>query len=212
MDMKKQGKIFLNGLMVIVPIGVTIYICIWGLWGFDTAMRTGLNALIRLVSPQDLAAGEAAEVREMWPGLGFVIGMAAIYLIGLLVRHWFFSWIVGVGEAVVRRLPVVKTIYSSVKDILQSLGGGDEKTRGKPVRVKVAGGEFYLIGLLTQDKPQENIQGPGENRVAVYLPMSYQLGGYTVYVPADSVEEIKGMDVGTLMKLCLTAGIGAGRK
>ena len=197
MDMKKHGKIFLNGLMVLVPIGVTAYICIRGLLGFDNAVRAGLDYMTK---------------GEMFYGLGFVIGMAAIYLIGLLVRHWIFSWIVRLGEAIVQKVPVVKTIYSSVKDILQSLGGGDEKSRGKPVRVKMAGGEFYLIGLLTQDNPAKNIQGPGEKRVAVYLPMSYQLGGYTVYVPADTVEELEGMDVGTLMKLCLTAGIGAGRK
>ena len=141
--------------------------------------------------------------------IGIVVGVIAIYAVGLLARSWLFRWPLRIAEAVVERIPLVKSLYSALRDLLQFLGGQEAASRGKPCVWKASGGRTQLLGLITQEEPQKFLPDDEQGRIAVYLPMSYQLGGFTFYVPPDEVEEVKGMTVEELLKLALTAGIGA---
>jgi len=86
--------------------------------------------------------------------------------------------------------------------------GGDQTSHGVPARIKLMNGEVHLLGIITQKQP-ESLIGEGEqDRVAIYLPMSLQIGGFTFYVPSEMVEEIPDMSVETVMKLSMTAGVG----
>jgi len=179
------------------------------------AALLGLDRLVRAaLTPVWL--GPLAELSERlgWegplPGIGIIVGVAAIYAIGLLARSWLFGGLIGLGEKIVDKIPLVKSVYSAVRDLLQFLGGGKEEERGKPAIVASEDGKVQLLGLITQEQPEKFLPG-AEGRVAVYLPMSYQLGGYTVFMNRDAVQEIEGLTVEDLLKLSLTAGVGGAK-
>ena len=191
--MGKQFKIFLQGLVIITPIIFTVYVCVaFALW-LDRTTTAGLIAL-------------HLEPRR---GLGVVITLAAIYLVGLLARTWIFRGVIGLGEAILDRIPGVKSLYSAVKDLLQFLSGADETTKGVPARLKLMDGKVDMLALITQKQPETFMGESERGRVAVYLPMSYQIGGFTVFVRPEDVEEIAGMTVEDVLKLSMTAGVGA---
>jgi len=191
MNLGKHGAVFFQGLVVIAPIIITVYVAVKALWWLDTTVRAGLDRI------------------HAWsvPGVGVVFGVCVIYLIGTLARYWFFSFVLGLGEKVVEKIPLLKTVYSSVRDLLQFLEGAKEGGV-KPAALKSQDGNTAVLGLITQDEPGHFLPG-AEGKVAVYLPFSYALGGFTVYVPRRSVQELQGMSVEDLLKLCLTAGVSA---
>jgi uncharacterized membrane protein len=108
---------------------------------------------------------------------------------------------------VVEQIPLVKTLYSGIKDLLQFLSGADSKSRGIPARLKLLDGKINMLVLITQKQPETYLGEAGRGRVAVYVPMSYQLGGYTLYVNSEDVEELKDMRVEDLVRLSMTAGV-----
>ncbi|MHC4479688.1 MAG: DUF502 domain-containing protein [Planctomycetota bacterium] len=195
MDLRKHGTILLNGFVVVAPILITFYVVGAAVWWLDRTVRLGLSRL---------------GWQDPIPGLGVLVGLAAIYAVGLLARTWLFGWLISLGERIVDRIPLVKSLYSAVRDLLQFLGGTKEESRGKPAVVKSEDGKVLMLGLITQEKPGKFLPDDAE-RVAVYLPMSYQLGGYTLFVPPEAVQEIEGLSVEDLMKLTLTAGVGGAK-
>jgi len=207
MSMKKHGTILLNGFVVVAPVLITVYVVVAALLGLDRLVRAALK-------PIWLGPLTKLSERLGWegplPGIGIIVGVAAIYAIGLLARSWLFGGLIRLGEKIVDRIPLVKSVYSAVRDLLQFLGGGKEEERGKPAIVASEDGKVQLLGLITQEQPEKFLPG-AEGRVAVYLPMSYQLGGYTVFMNRDAVQEIEGLTVEDLLKLSLTAGVGGGK-
>ena len=190
--MRSAFRTFLQGLVVTVPVVLTVYVCAKVILWLDTEIRAGL---------------EYAHLPDV-PGLGVVVAFAGIYLIGLLAKTWLFRQFVRLGEAVVERIPLVKSLYSAVKDLLQFLSGTDAEARGVPARLKLLDGRVHMMGLITQKEPETFLGEAERDRVAVYLPMSYQIGGFTVYVSPEQVEEIEDLTVEDVLKLALTAGVG----
>ena len=191
--MKSVFKTFLQGLVITAPALLTIYVCVKAALWLDTTMGAALEKL-------GLPAVH---------GLGVVVALGGVYAVGVLAQTWLFQKLVQLAEAILERIPLVKSLYSAVKDLLQFLSGTDAKTRGVPVRLKLMEGRVDMMGLVTQKNP-ESFMGEGvEGRVAVYLPMSYQIGGFTVFVPPEHVEEISEMTVEDVLKLSMTAGVGS---
>ena len=106
-------------------------------------------------------------------------------------------------------MPLVKSLYSAVKDLMQFVGTGDKASLGRAARLTFLDGKVHMLGIITQRHPEEQVDERERGRVAVYLPMSLQIGGFTVYVPEESVEEIEGMSVESVMKLTMTASLAA---
>ncbi len=200
--MRKHLKIFANGIIVAAPAIITIYVVGAAVWWLDQTIRQGIQALWQETFP---------ELANVPPGLGILIGLGGIYLVGLLARTWLLRWPLHLAESLVERIPLVKSLYSSVRDLLQFLGGAEEASRGKPCVVRSEEGTAVMLGLITQEQPERFLPGDPD-RVAVYLPMSYQLGGYTLYVPPDRVEQLPDTTVEELLKLCLTAGVGTPKR
>jgi uncharacterized membrane protein len=187
-----HGMTFVNGLIVVTPVIVTCYIVGTALWWLDVRLRLALEYVLG----------------TSYPGLGIAVGMAGIYAVGLLTRTWLFGVIVRAGEKVLARIPLVKSLYSAIRDLLQFLGGSHSASRGRPAVLSLKDGAGKMLCIRTQQEARSFIQG-GEDLVPAYLPMSFQIGGFTVYVPREAVQEIEGMTVEELLKVAMTAGIGA---
>src|SRR5690606_38965121 len=116
--------------------------------------------------------------------MGVVSAALLIFCIGLLVeafliRH-LFSWL----EKIVERIPLVKTLYSSAKDLMYFFAGGQQHQMSRVVSVSFDNG-VRLIGFVTCD---EVSLGEEDDLMTVYFPMSYQVGGYMAYLPKSRCE------------------------
>ncbi len=182
--------------MVVVPLIVTAWVVLWAGSTIDGLVKTG----VKMASPE-------SGVEDWWfHGLGVILAIVGIYFIGLLTRLWGFRLVLGLIERIFSRLPGIKSIYESVRDILNLFGGDASKT-GQAVRYRVPGTEIDLLGIRTSTNP---VATEGSDKVAVYLPMSYMIGGPTVYVSPDSLEPID-MSVEEAMKVAAIAGASTGK-
>jgi uncharacterized membrane protein len=193
--LKQIGRIlvglFLRGMVVVLPIGLTAAVLVW----FATATEDILGGIIRALLPG----------LGYWPGLGIALGIALIFGVGILVSARIARLLVGYADSLLARIPVVKTIYVSIRDVAALMSGSSKKGLGGVVAVKIA--DMRLIGFVTTEDPKGlPAQAAGDNLIGVYLPMSYGIGGYTVYLPKARVEPLD-MSLEDAMRITMSGGV-----
>ena len=171
-------KNFLRGLVIVVPIALTIYIV------YEVFIR--IDRLLPYHMP---------------PGAGFVILIAVIILIGALASNFVVRRFLRLTDAIFTRAPLVRLIYASLKDLLEAFVG-DKKRFDKPVAVAVTD-EVTTLGFVTQDD-LAFLGMPG--KVAVYLPFSYSMAGVLLVVPASRVTPIAA-ESANVMALIVSGGV-----
>jgi len=188
---KKITKIFFKGVLGVLPLTLSLYFIYW----FFTSMETLFDSYLMKVLPDAV----------QFPGVGVASGFFVIFGIGLLLSTSFFANIHKIILKPVRNIPLVKSVYSAIEDLMSYFAPSDEKSISKVVKVNLPGQSFELVGLLTQDE-LESIEGIAfaPDKVAVFIPMSYALGGYTIFVPRDCLV-VTDMKVEQAMKLALTS-------
>ena len=191
--MNALGKLFLKGLAVVIPTALTIAI----LWWFARGAEQILGGLLKAFLP----AG--------WyiPGMGVVSGVAMTILVGLLTHIIVFQKLFAMGDSILNRLPLVKTIYSALKDFIGYLSPDSKVAMSKVVLVRVPGQDFEQMGFVTrEDFSRLPMTLTVEEPIAVYLPMSYQIGGYTLFLPRSCLTPVD-MSFEEGMKLVLTGAV-----
>ena len=123
--------------------------------------------------------------------------------IGILINAYLFNWVILLGERLFARVPVVKTLFGAVQDAVELFEVKKEKEAKKAVAVELDNG-IKLVGFMTSEKVANKLF-PGEDKVAVYLPLSYQIGGYTIYLERDRITPLD-IDVETAMRIAVTGG------
>ena len=188
--MRHITSTFLRGLGVVLPLALTVWIVVWLAIGTETLLRP----LFLLVLPESYYL----------PGLGLVFGLVIIYAAGVLVQVFVVKRLWEAVLGVIERIPLVKTVYTAISDFFAFFSSGPAEGASTVVGVDVGNGAS-LIGFVTDSSPTL-IDGAGSGRIAVYMPMSYQIGGYTLLVPEKSVTPL---DLGPeeAMRLVLTAAI-----
>jgi len=171
-------KNFLRGLVIVVPIALTIYIV------FEVFIR-----IDRLLPYQ------------MPPGAGFGILIAVIILIGALASNFVVRWFLRLTDAIFTRAPLVRLIYASLKDLLEAFVG-DKKRFDRPVSVAITD-DVRTFGFVTQDD-LASLSLPGQ--VAVYMPFSYSMSGCVIVVPASRVTSLQA-DSASVMALIVSGGV-----
>jgi uncharacterized membrane protein len=196
--MKKIGTLFFQGLMAILPIALTAYLVYWLAASAEAVLGTALRFII----------GDDHYV----PGLGVLAGLLITLGVGILLRLWLFRKVFSLGEALMRRIPGIKSLYGSIRDMVGFFDASKQKEFDKTVMVTLPEGDMRLMGLVTREDFGDLPEGIGdEQTVAVYLPMSYQLGGFTVMVPRARIRPVN-MTVDQAMQFVLTAAVSAQNK
>lgn len=193
--MNRIGKAILNylikGLLIVVPIAVSIFIVVWAVTTVDSWLN--VNNILG-VNPR---TGESRNI----PGFGLLTVLAIILLAGIfvtnLVTEPMYNWF----QRMMKRLPLLNFIYSSIKDLTEAFVG-DEKKFNHPVLVEVEGG-LMKIGFLTQNDLNK-LELPDD--VAVYFPLSYSFAGQLCIVKRDKVTDLK-MSAADAMKLVVSGGV-----
>ena len=192
--MKYLGRIFLTGVLTVLPVLATVYLY----WLF-TAAESFLGKPLQWLIPED-----AYRV-----GMGLAVGVLVIFAVGVLMRAYIVRRIFGLTEKLLLQVPLIKTIYAAIRDFFGLFAGHDDQVALQVVTVRLPGSDMRLMGFVTRDHFEdlpEDLASEGD--VAVYLPMSYQLGGYTVFMPRSQVKPID-MSREEAMRLVLTAGLRA---
>jgi uncharacterized membrane protein len=190
--MRKIWNTMLKGLVAVLPIGLTVYVVYWLA---VTAERVFSGTIRRLVP-------EGA----YWPGLGLIAGLLVLYLVGLAVNAYVVRRALRFGDRLFARIPVVKTIYLATRDFMRFFPASGQGSDLKRV-VLVPFGPGRAIGFVTAESGTAlGLDDVGSDRVAVYLPMSYMIGGYTVFVPRDVLEPTS-LSVEAAMRIALMGGV-----
>ncbi len=187
--MKRFYQYFFRGLITILPLVLTVYM----LYLFLTWTESLSMMVMRPFTGNFYL-----------PGLGIALGVLLILGLGALISQpasaRLFSWI----ELPFTNLPVVKSIYSSLKSFADYFDP-QEREGQQVVLLRMPGHELSIVGLVTR----QNLLGlpagvASEDHLAVYLPMGYMIGGYTVFVPRSWATPIE-MSVEEAMRSSLVA-------
>lgn len=192
--MRRLWNTFLKGLAAVLPVVLTLYL----VWWLGVKAEDLLGGWLRALLP----------ARYYWPGMGLVVSFILVLLAGLLVDAYIVRRLFRFGEALLARIPIVKSIFGAFKDFARFLPAG-EKRRDLRRVVLWRFGSAQLIGFVTEENINPKMFAtPTPDIVAVYFPMSYQIGGYTLYLPKHELEETR-LSVEEAMRLVLIGGVSA---
>lgn len=188
--MKNVYKYFFRGLITILPLALTLYL---------------LYVCVAWMEALALAVLRPFVGGFYFPGMGLILGVLGIVAVGMLVSKHRVRRLLSYVEWPFTSIPVVKSIYSSLKSFADYFTPSTSQGGQQVVILRMPGQEFELVGLVTRRSMAGLPEGflPGE-RVAVYLPMGYMIGGYTVFVPLSWVTPID-MTVEEAMRSSLIA-------
>jgi uncharacterized membrane protein len=189
---RKLWNAMVRGLVVVLPMALTA----WLLWWLGTSVESLLHQVIILVVPEDAYR----------PGMGIVAAVLLLIAAGTLVNAFIVRRVLAAWERLMDRIPIVKSVYGAVRDFVQMLPASGERRELHRV-VLVRFGEAVAIGFVTRDDAAELGLGPAaDGAVAVYFPMSYQIGGYTLLVQRTQVEPLD-LPIESAMRMVLTGGM-----
>lgn len=176
--MKKITKYFFRGLYLLTPIGLTLYILYWIFIKIDGLFNISI------------------------PGLGFLITITVVFIIGFVASNFLAKSILDSVEKLFRRLPFIKLLYNSIKDLMDAFVGTKRKF-DKPVLVTVTPGNGRALGFITRESMNE-LNKPGD--VAVYFPQSYNVAGMVLLYPKENVEAIHAVS-SEVMAFIVSGGV-----
>ncbi|MFC1843445.1 DUF502 domain-containing protein [Thermodesulfobacteriota bacterium] len=179
--MKRISQYFLRGLLFLVPLVVTVYVIYW--------------VFIRIDGVLNLPV----------PGLGFIVTIIFITLVGFGASNFLTRNLVHLVDKVFARLPLVKMIYTAIKDLVNAFVG-DKKSFNRPVQVVIdRESNLRVIGFATRD----SLDSIGiQDSVAVYLPQSYNFAGNLIIVDREQIIPVSA-DPGEVMKLIVSGGVSS---
>lgn len=189
-----MGKIFKRGLIALAPVAISLAIIIW-LFGV-------LEGIFRI--PLQWLAGD-----HYFRGMGLLVAFIFIFCVGIVINNIiiqkFTKWL----DQIFTRIPFFKTLYNSVGDMMSYFKPKSHQKKGQMVIIEIDSLRF--LGILTREEfaglPPEL---GSDDRVTVFVPLSYQIGGFTVTVPRSRVKEID-MSVEQGMRFVVTAGLASGK-
>lgn len=191
MILGKLRNALLRGLVVVLPVTLTT----WLLWWIGSSLETLLRWPLEILLPVGIYR----------PGMGIAASLVVLVTAGLLVNAFLVRRLFAAWERLMDRIPLVKSIYGAVRDFVQMLPADRRRELQRVVLVRV--GDVSAIGFVTRDDASELGLGAGmEGSVAVYFPMSYQIGGYTLMVPRERLQPLD-LPVETAMRVVLTGGM-----
>lgn len=182
---------FVTGLFVVIPLGITIFILKF-LFNFaDGILGTYLDSLFSAIAHEEFH----------FPGLGMLTGAAVIYLSGLLATNVLGTQFLKWWDAFLSKIPLVKSIYTSSKQLTQVFKDGKTSYR-RAVFVEWPRKGVRAVGFVTAEMVRD-----GERLVVVYVPtMPNPTSGFALFFREDEVLE-SGMTVEDAVKFVVSGGV-----
>lgn len=180
--LRKLFRYFIQGIIVLAPIGVTAWAIYWLFDKVDNILRPFVNI----------------------PGLGFVIILVFIVLVGWVSTQFFVGSMINLFDSWMDRTPVVKFLYTSTKEFFEAFGG-EKKKFSHPILANVFSQDVWVVGFLT-DEELEKFE-LGAEMVSIYIPQAYHWAGQLYVLPRNKITRIDGLSPGETMKYAVTGGV-----
>lgn len=175
-------RFFVQGLIILAPIGITVYVLYWLFDKVDSILRPYVNI----------------------PGLGFVIIILFVILVGWISSSFLMGGFINFFDQWMERTPGIKFIYTSTKDFFEAFAG-DKRKFNKAVLANVFSEEVWIVGFLTDEEMKKF--DLGADHVAVYVPQAYNFAGQLYLLPRSKVKKIEHISAGESMKYAVTGGV-----
>jgi uncharacterized membrane protein len=189
------NRLFIRGLIIVLPVTLTLALIIW----LVSRLEGVFAYLIKSVVGPNLYL----------PGAGILLSIFIILIVGSLVSNYLTERFVTFFVSRFEKIPLVKTIYNPLKDLISLFGNqSNSMNMQRVVLVDIWSNGVQVVGLVTRDSFEDipTISGFTNEKIAVYFPLSYMFGGYTLLVPKDRVEEVD-LPVDRALKLAITGWI-----
>ena len=178
---EKIIQYFLQGLLILGPVSITIYFLYQIFDKIDSILRPAINI----------------------PGLGFIVVIGFIILIGYLSSFFVLGRILSLMDRMLEKTPGIKLFYSFIKDFFEAFAGNKKKFTHN-VLASVDYPDVWRVGFITQ----EDMSSFGmQDYVAVYLPMSYSVAGNVYIVSKDKIRPLTGISSAQAMKFAVSGGV-----
>ncbi|MGC4035171.1 MAG: DUF502 domain-containing protein [Chitinophagaceae bacterium] len=179
---KKVVNYFIQGIIILAPIGITAYLLYWLFDKVDGILRPYVNI----------------------PGLGFAIIILFVVLVGWVSSNYLMGSLINFFDHWLERTPGIKFIYSSIKDFFEAFAG-DKRKFNKSVLINVFADNVWIIGFVTDEELQKfNL---GAEMISVYVPQAYNFAGQLYLLPKERVKAIEDITSGQSMKYAVTGGV-----
>lgn len=196
-------KYFIAGILVWAPLSITIWVIASGLGVLDGVFGSVMRAII-VVLPHD-AAIDMQHFRDL-PGVGILIVIAVIMLTGLLAISFAGQWWLKIWDKLVNRIPIVRSIYSSVKQVSSTLFSGSGQAFSKALLIRYPHADSWAIAFQTGTPAREVTAKLGEGYVNVFLPTTPNpTSGFFMIVPRAQTIELE-MSVEEALKHIVSMG------
>lgn len=191
--MQNLRHIFLRGLITFLPIALTIYILYAGV----IIVENLLGNMIREAFP-------GAYV----PGLGFALTIVLIFMFGLMLNNFFINAIYEGLERRLLKFPLINTVYSPLRDVMHLFSKKGQNQMKSVVMVDMTGTGMHALGLVTREifDDIESLKDHANDKIAVYVPWSYGIGGFTYLVSRSQVIPVD-IPVDRALTLALTGWV-----
>jgi uncharacterized membrane protein len=195
--LKRITDIFFRGLLTLLPIVITFYLIYTGI----VILENILGRLFRDILQDSYI-----------PGLGLLTTLTLIFLFGLMLTHFLSKSIWEQIEKKLTQVPLIKAVYPPLKDLMGLFSNDGQKDLKSVVMVELASGA-HVVGLVTRDH-FEDVQGTQDamvkptfdEKVAVYIPLSYALGGFTILMDKSKITKIN-IPVEKALSLAITGWV-----
>ncbi|WP_457625962.1 DUF502 domain-containing protein [Persephonella sp.] len=186
----KLRDIFITGLFVFIPIAITIWIVVWLL----SFVNNLILPYLRYVFP----------IPDI-PGIGILITVLIVFITGLIAQNYFGKKLISVWDSLINRIPLVRSIYLAVKQLMENLF--NPKGKGKFKETVLV--EFPRKGMLSIGFVANKVEFEGKLYYLVYIPTAPNpTSGYTIFVSEDEVKHTD-LTVEEATKIILSGGLVA---
>jgi uncharacterized membrane protein len=176
------------GIILVVPLVITILVLSWLINFFDSLVEPLFENYIKIYIP----------------GLGLLISLVFIYLIGLSTKNYFANMLLQIGERLLVRIPVAKTVYIAVKQIITTLASREKKRVQKVVLIEYPGKGLLSFGLFNGEitNPETSVRMGSVLIITSINPTS----GFTVLVPLKDIR-FTDLPIEHMMRFVVSGGL-----
>jgi len=190
-QIRKLFQYFLQGILIIAPITITVYTIYWVVSSIDNLI------------PIFYTRNQDGRYVVQNYGLGFLIIIVAICLIGYLSSFFIKLKLFSLFEAMMAKTPGIRFIYTTVKEFFEAFAG-EKKKFNKPVLANIDDNDVWRVGFITQEEVKDF---HFIDYVAVYIPMSYSIAGNVYLLPKSRVKPITNINPTEAMKFAISGGV-----
>jgi len=194
---KRLFQFFLQGLLVLAPISITI----WAIAAAFNFIDGILPNLVHSIFP-NMMEDSTGHIKRI-PGLGFVVVISIVLFVGYISSSFIFNKVVSVFDQLLEKTPGIKFIYSTLKDFFEAFAG-EKKKFTRNVLANVDDNDVWRVGFITQEDMHEF---GFKDYVAVYVPMAYSVAGNVYIIPKQRVIPITNISATQTMKFAVSGGV-----